>query len=312
MDLPRITIVTPCFNGARYIGEAVESLRRQAYPDLEHIVMDAGSIDGTLALLGGFPDIRVVSEPDEGAHDAMNKGIALARGDVIGFLNTDDLYPDGLLLAVGRAFAEDPALDVAVGGSIVFQDGEGGRRVVVARRYAAGNGFSLAELAFGAPGINGRFFRRRVFEQVGTFDNRYYIAADRDFLLRVAFRGCAARNLGRIGIHYRLHSDSATINAERRQLETITREHVRMSRELVTKRSGVLRRRLLAWHAFEAIKLAWICLQTGRPGEASRVLIGLGLRHPFLPFHVARGLFMRRGVRRTERRDTATLTADLV
>ena len=311
MDLPRITIVTPCFNGARYIGEAIESLRRQAYPDLEHIVMDAGSTDGTLALLGGFPDVRIVSEPDEGAHDAMNKGVARAQGEVIGFLNTDDLYPDGLLLAVGQAFAEDPALDVAVGGSIVFEDDERGRRVLVARRYTAEDGFSLAELAFGAPGINGRFFRRRVFEQVGTFDNGYYIAADRHFLLRVAFHGCAARNLGRVGIHYRLHSASATINAERRQFEAITREHVRMSRELVEKTAGLARRRLLAWHAFETTKLAWIRFRAGNAGEALGLLIALASRHPLFPLHLARGIRLRRGVRRTERRETTMAAAAL-
>ena len=311
MDLPRITIVTPCFNGARYIGEAIERLRRQAYPDLEHIVMDAGSSDGTLALLDGFPDIRVVSEPDEGAHDAMNKGIARARGEVIGFLNTDDLYPDGLLLAVGQAFAEDPALDVAVSGSIVFEDDERGRHVLVARRYVEEDGFSLAELSFGAPGINGRFFRRRLFDRVGTFDNRYYIAAERHFLLSAALRGCAARNLGGVGIHYGLHKYSATINAERRQLEAITREHVRMSRELIAKTAGLARRRLLAWHTFEATKIAWARFRAGSAGEALSLLIALASRHPLFPLHLARGVFMRRGVRRTERRDTAMAAAAL-
>ena len=106
---PRITVLTPCLNGARHIGEAADSVQRQRYPDLEHIVLDAGSTDGTLEILGRYPALKVVSEPDEGAHDAMNKGIREATGEIIGFLNVDDLYPDGLLeLLGGRISGSDP------------------------------------------------------------------------------------------------------------------------------------------------------------------------------------------------------------
>src|SRR5690348_18325029 len=106
--LPRISILMPCRNGRRFIAEAIASIREQAYPDLEHIVLDACSTDGTLAILESWPDVVVVSEPDSSAHEAMNKGIARATGEIIGFLGIDDLYPAGALNDVGRVFATCP------------------------------------------------------------------------------------------------------------------------------------------------------------------------------------------------------------
>jgi glycosyltransferase involved in cell wall biosynthesis len=305
--LPRITILTPCLNGARYIGDAIASLRRQNYADLEHIVLDAGSTDGTLEILARFPEVRVISEPDRGTHDAMNKGIRRATGEAIGFLNADDIYPDGLLLEVGRMFADDPELAVVVGRTIVFEEnGRGERRVLVAREHAREHGFWLPELAFGAPGFNGRFFRRSLFQRIGDFDNDYYIAGDRHFLLRVALAGCKARNIARAGIYYRLHSGSATINAQKRQVDAITREHVRMSREFIDRTSGAQRRIFLAWHAFEGVRLILRTLRAGRPGEALVQLFRLGLRGPLRPLHFARGLALKRAVRQVERRNEAT------
>jgi glycosyltransferase involved in cell wall biosynthesis len=128
--LPRITILTPCLNGARFVVDAIKSVRRQGYPELEHLVLDACSTDGSLALLAGFSGVRVLSEPDGGTHDAMNKGIALATGEIVGFLNVDDIYPDGALTEVGKLFAEDPDLDVVVGQSAVFEDDASGTRTV--------------------------------------------------------------------------------------------------------------------------------------------------------------------------------------
>ena len=80
LRLPKLTIVTPSWNGERFIREAVESIAQQRYPDLEHIVFDASSTDNTLALLAQFPNVLVHSEPDRGIYDALNKGVAQAQG----------------------------------------------------------------------------------------------------------------------------------------------------------------------------------------------------------------------------------------
>ncbi len=97
---------------------------RQGYPALEHIVMDARSTDGTLEILARYPHLLVVSEPDIGVHDAMNKAIARATGDIIAFLNVDDLYPQGTLATVGSIVAANPNADIVAGRIIYFQ-GEG-------------------------------------------------------------------------------------------------------------------------------------------------------------------------------------------
>ena len=300
-DPLRITILTPCFDGVRYVTEAIESVRRQAYPNLEHIVLDAGSTDGTLALLQRYPELRVISEPDAGAHDAMNKGIALATGEVIGFLNTDDIYADGVLDEVGQLFA-DPTLDVAVGSSIVFEDSAcGGRKPLVTRDHARDDGFWLPELAFGHPGFNGRFFRRRVFAQIGPFDNSYYIAADRHFLIRIAIAGLKARRLRSGGIYYRHHAGSQTMNPQRRLAEAIAREHVRMASAFLGIVNEPAERQVFAaWRAFEAAKLCVRGFLAGRMDQAATDLCALVGNGPLWPVDLLRGIRLRNMVRRAE------------
>ncbi len=99
---PRISIVTPSFNHAKYIVDTIESVAGQDYPNLEHIVIDGASTDGTLEVLGRYPHLTVVSEPDRGHADAVNKGFRLATGEIWGFLNSDDTLLPGALFRVAR------------------------------------------------------------------------------------------------------------------------------------------------------------------------------------------------------------------
>jgi glycosyltransferase involved in cell wall biosynthesis len=101
-EKPRISIVTPSFNQARFISETIESVAAQDYPNLEHIVVDGCSTDGTLDILKRYSHIRVISEPDRGQADAINKGFKLATGGIWGFLNSDDTFYPGTLDAVAR------------------------------------------------------------------------------------------------------------------------------------------------------------------------------------------------------------------
>lgn len=253
----RITVITPCLNGARHISEAVESLTRQGYPDLEHLVMDAGSTDGTLDVVARFAGTTVVSEPDHGPHEAMTKGVVRSSGEIIGFLNADDFYAEGTLAEVGKRFRDDPSLDMVVGGSIVFREDKGGQRTpIVARDHVNADGLWPPELTFGAPGLNGRFVRRRVFERVG-FDDDYYYGADRKFLIDVALAGFKSRPLGRTAICYRSHDRSFTFNAAHRNAAEFALEDLRMAREFLGRSdlTAEWRRLLLAWHAFEILRL---------------------------------------------------------
>jgi glycosyltransferase involved in cell wall biosynthesis len=301
---PRITIIMPTRNAADYVATAIESVQRQRYPNLEHIVLDNRSSDSTLARIARFPGLRVISEPDRGSHDAMNKGIGLASGEILGFLNADDIYSDDLLREVGRILTDDLSIDVVVARTIVFEeDRQRRRKLLVARDHDRNEGFWLPELTFGAPGFNGRFFRRRVFERIGYFSDDYDISADRHFLLRAALAGLKARHAGgNVGLCYRSHAGSATLNPQRRQSYAIGREHIRMAEEFSRAQQANLKqlRIFRAWYVFESVKFVLRGTAAGRLSETTRVLGRLAMREPLWPLLLLRGFILRRAVRRGE------------
>jgi glycosyltransferase involved in cell wall biosynthesis len=190
VTLPRISIVTPCLNAVGTLEECLASVRSQDYPDLEHIVVDGGSTDGTLDVLERAEGIRWISEPDEGRPDAANKGTQMAAGEVIGFLNADDIYEAGALRAVGEAFERDPQAMWATGYCRIV--GEGGREIrTPITRY---KNFLLRRFSFplylthNFVSDPATFVRRGALDEVGPLDNRYRISHDYDLWLRVARR----------------------------------------------------------------------------------------------------------------------------
>jgi glycosyltransferase involved in cell wall biosynthesis len=189
--LPSITIVTPAFNAAATIERTLASVRAQDYPgEVEHLVIDGASTDGTVALLDAA-GVRYVSEADRGLAHAMNKGFALARGEIVGELNADDVYAPGALAAAGAAFAEHPQAEWVTGRcTIIDGDGREIRRAVTAyknallRRYSLG--LYLTHNFVSAPAT---FFRRDALLALGGFDERYRISVDYDLQLKLARRG---------------------------------------------------------------------------------------------------------------------------
>ena len=189
-DLPAITVVTPCLNAAATLPEALASVRAQGYPRLEHVVVDGGSTDGTLDILRGAEGVRWISEPDRGLSHAMNKGVGMAQGEVIGWLNADDHYLPGALRAVGEALARHPdALWLTGRCRIIDGDGREIRRWVTAYKNAFLRRYSLplylTQNFISAPAT---FLRREAFEAAGLFDERYRISMDYDLYLRLARR----------------------------------------------------------------------------------------------------------------------------
>jgi glycosyltransferase involved in cell wall biosynthesis len=185
-----MTIITPCMNAAATLPAALASVRAQSHPGLEHIVVDGGSTDGTLDVLRSAEGVRWISEPDRGLSHALNKGIAMATGDVIGELNADDVYEPGALAAVEAAFRERPDAMWLTGYCRII-DGAGNeiRKPVTAyknwllRRYSLG--LYLTHNFVSAPAT---FFRRDVLADAGGFDERYRISVDYDLQLRIARR----------------------------------------------------------------------------------------------------------------------------
>lgn len=194
-DLPSITIVTPTFNANATIRETLASIHEQNYPQLEHVVVDGGSTDGTVELLASEAEagrLRYISEPDDGLSDAFNKGVAMATGEWIAWLNADDVYEPGALDAVGKAIAARPEVEWATGRCrIMGDDGAESRKAVTAYKN-----FLLRHYSFGLYLTNNfvsspaTFFRRDVVEELGhALDTRFRYSADYDLWLRLARRG---------------------------------------------------------------------------------------------------------------------------
>jgi len=213
MSSPKISIITPCLNRAQFIREAIQSVMDQNYPNVEHIIIDAVSTDGTLEILKEYSHLRVISEPDKGMYDAINKGIRMAQGEIIGLLNTDDLYTPGCFNIVAEAFEKTPDVQAVVGGTATFED-RNGIRVFVRHVAAIPSDELWYRLIQGPPVTNAWFFRRSIFNQVGYFDTRFRYAADRYFLIKIALDG-GVRPLpvSRELYYYRQHGDSVTISS---------------------------------------------------------------------------------------------------
>lgn len=181
-------MITAVFNRADTVAEALASVHSQSWPAVEHIVIDGGSTDGSMPLLQAHRAqlAALVSEPDKGIYDALNKGIRCATGDVVGFLHADDLYEAPESLAqVAAAFA-DPAVD-AVYGDLVYVRHSDTAQVV---RYWRAGPFVAGCLARGWMPPHPTFYvRRSVYERLGLFDTRFRIAADYESILRILGRG---------------------------------------------------------------------------------------------------------------------------
>ncbi len=180
----KVSVITAVYNSRATFGDALDSVRRQAGVDVDHVVIDGASTDGTTQLLEARRHEFAVflSERDRGIYDALNKGIARATGDVVGFLHADDVFAaDDTLLQVARAFA-DPAVD-AVYGDCEYVRADAPQSVV--RHWRAGE-FTPRRLAWGwMPPHPTLYVRRGWYERLGTYDTRYRIAADYHFVLRL-------------------------------------------------------------------------------------------------------------------------------
>jgi glycosyltransferase involved in cell wall biosynthesis len=184
---PSISIVTPCLNARATLQQTLDSVRSQEYPDLEHIVVDGGSTDGTVELLAGAEGVSFTSEPDRGLTHAKNKGVERARGEVIGQLNADDYYLPGALSHVGKAFADNPeALWVTGPCLIVDEAGREIRRPITTYKnlFLRHYDFRL-HLAHNFVSDPSTFVRRRAFDRVGLHNEEFRYSMDYELFLRL-------------------------------------------------------------------------------------------------------------------------------
>lgn len=182
---PTITIVTTTLNHAAGLEMACASVRRQAYPQLQHVIVDAMSRDNTAAVIERYRAdaeyaVDVIREPDRGMYEGVNKGLRRATGEVVGILNSGDHYPTGALARVAATFA-DPAIQVIAGGIRCLDAAGKPGRVWMPDVDGLRQRMSVPHPAV--------FVRRNVYERIGGFDERYRIAADYDLMLRMRAAG---------------------------------------------------------------------------------------------------------------------------
>lgn len=179
----KLSIITPVYNGDSTISTMIESVIGQTHPLIEHIVVDGQSIDETLKIVSSYPDTNrlVLSEPDNGIYHAMNKGIALATGDILGILNADDFYASVDVVSKMVELMETQGLDAAYG-DLVYVDRKDISKQV--RFWRAGNYKPGAFRKGWVPPHPTFFCRRKVYEKYGTFREDMKIAADFELMLR--------------------------------------------------------------------------------------------------------------------------------
>lgn len=182
--LLKISIVTVCYNSEIFIASAIDSVLSQTYPHIEYIVIDGGSKDATVSIVQSYGDkiTHFVSEPDNGIYDAMNKGLALASGDVIGILNSDDFYPhENVIADAVKVFHVNPNVEMVLG-NVDFVDPSDLTRPV--RFYSSFN-FEPWKMRFGfMPAHPAAFIRRTAYEKVGNYKLGYKIGADFEWFVR--------------------------------------------------------------------------------------------------------------------------------
>jgi glycosyltransferase involved in cell wall biosynthesis len=212
MTGPRLSIVTPCLNRATTIGAAIDSVLAQRHPSFEHIIVDGGSTDGTAEVLARHPHLRVIREPDRNLYDALNKGLRATLGGIIGLLNSDDLYAPGAFAAAEAALA-DPALEMVIGAAEFFAVEDGAERVQRMLSGARAVGLTEANAIGNVTAMNAAFYRRALFDRLGLFDDRFPLAADKDFWLRLALAAPRHAVIDAPVIRYRSHAGSLTFAA---------------------------------------------------------------------------------------------------
>jgi glycosyltransferase involved in cell wall biosynthesis len=221
---PLVTIVTPSYNQARYVEETIQSVLRQDYPRIQYIVVDGGSGDGSVDIIRRYED-RIdhwLSEPDRGQTDAINKGFAEARGDILAWLNSDDTYEPHAVSEVVEMFKRNPACGLIYGDANLTDEKGKIIGAFPARQT------DLRKLRRGYVHIpqQSAFWRAELWKQVGPLDPSFYFAMDYDLWVRLA-RLAPILYHPRVWANFRIHLDSKTVINDSLGWDDVLKVHYR-------------------------------------------------------------------------------------
>ncbi len=244
MNLPSISIITPSLNQGEYIEETIKSVLDQGYPNLEYRVMDGGSTDDSVKIIRRYEGRLTgwASAPDKGQADAIARGFDLCRGEIFGYLNSDDVYLPGTLLAVAKAFEANRGAEL-IYGDVVMIDAQG--KPLALDVLPAYNWQDLRRVCMIPQ--QGAFWRRTAYEGVDGINTLLQFAFDYDLFLRIAERG-NVRHLSRLMAKFRRHAEAKTS----KQRETWMREEAGLH-EKYLGRSG--------WNRADWLRMKWLTLR---------------------------------------------------
>jgi len=219
-----ISVITPSFNQAPFLEATIRSVLEQDYPELEYIIVDGGSTDGSVEIIQRYADRLAwwVSEKDQGQTDAINKGFARARGEVIAWLNSDDTYQPGAVREAVAYLAEHPDIGLVYGNAnFIDQLGQ-----VIGRFPSAQTDYRRLRQGYVHVAQQSAFFRSALWRQVGPLDPNFYFAMDYDLWVRLA-RVSQIAYVPRLWANFRLHGGGKTVVADDRCWPEMLRVHYR-------------------------------------------------------------------------------------
>lgn len=203
--LTKISIVTPSFNSGRFIEEAIQSVLDQNYDNFEHIIIDGGSTDNTIEILEKYSHLIWVSEPDDGQSDAINKGFKRATGDIIGWLNSDDLYLPGTFDIVSQELSNNKVDAIYANYRDIDLNGK------ITKEYVTQNSSKWMSLYICYIPSTTFFFRRKIVEQDIFIDKKFYITMDKEFFAQILYSGLNIQKANAFFAHFRWHDGNKSI-----------------------------------------------------------------------------------------------------
>ncbi|MBE0409924.1 MAG: glycosyltransferase [Anaerolineales bacterium] len=222
--LPLVSVITPSFNQARFLEETIKSVLVQDYPRIEYIIVDGGSTDGSLEIIKGYAEHLAwwVSEPDRGQTDAINKGFARARGDVLAWLNSDDTYLPGAISEAVAFLSANPEAGMVYGdANLIDEDGR-----LIGKFPARQTDYKHLMRGHVHIPQQASFFRSELWRQVGPLDPTFFFAMDYDLWVRLAKIAPLCYH-PRLWANFRLHGGAKSVAADDRCWPEMVRVHRR-------------------------------------------------------------------------------------
>lgn len=221
---PLVSIVTPSRNQAAFLEATMKSVLNQDYPEIEYLVIDGASTDGSLEIIHKYQKRLAywVSEPDHGQTEAINKGFSRARGEILAWLNSDDIYLPGTITRAVAYLASHPEVGMAYGGADFINE----KDQVIGHFPARQTDYRRLRQGYVHIPQQSAFFRASIWKQVGPLDPSFFFAMDYDLWVRIA-RIARIEYIPEIWSHFRLHQDAKTISADDRCWPEMMRVHRR-------------------------------------------------------------------------------------